>query len=261
MALSSCMAELGTQQTRTQQGAGSQTSVDKTPASLSNFPLEPQTRRRTNISARKVHKTAHLGVHDEDLALRGFLSSEGTCHIERRQLGLRLRARSVAVDLALAGERRFTLPEIAARVGTSTRTLNVQFGVKDALYAFPPPELVPALLECWLSAGDPAGLRKSLTEAFQELNGNSLARSLLMGLARLHTELPKLSLADGYFNAALRTQLVQQESLSPSCFGWTGYITDALRDSFQEWALQTPKASMVSIVPNLMDRLRPIAFR
>ncbi len=260
MPLSSCMAELDRQQTRVQLGTGTQTLIEEIPTS-SNSRHEPQTRVGTKTSAEKVPKPAHQGVRGEDPELRGFLSSAATCHIERRQLGLRLRARSVAVELALAGERRFTLPEIAERVGTSTRTLNVQFGVKDALFAFPPPELVPALFECWFSAGNANGLKRNLKKTFQQLDGNPLARSLLTGLARLHAELPKLSPADGYFNAALRIQLVQQESRSTSCLSWTGYITDALRDSFQEWALHTPKAPMVSMVPNLMDRLRPIAFR
>ncbi len=209
----------------------------------------------------KPTKLTQSSSRPEDPVLLGFLSSAAMCHVERKHLALRLRARSVAVQTALAGERRSTMPEIAERVGTSTRTLNIQFGVKDALFAFPPPELAPALFRCWQSAPDAPGLNETLTRAFRDFDQNPLARSLFHGLARLHADLPKLLLADGYFNAALRHEIVQHESASRSCLSWSGYITDALRDSFQEWATCRSKdASLESIVPNLMIRLHPIGF-
>ena len=202
-----------------------------------------------------------IGSNCHDPVLQGFLCAAPICHVDRRQLGLRLRARSVAVESALAGER-LTLPEIAWRVHTSTRTLNMQFGIRDALFAFPPPELVPVLVDCWVSAGDVTGMREGLKLVFRKLDENPLARSLLVGLARLHTDLPKLGLSDGYFNSALRSQLVAHPSIPSSCFRWTGYLTDALRDSLQEWAVSGKESipSLESIVPNLMERLRPIAL-
>jgi hypothetical protein len=213
------------------------------------------------VFSRQIHNTDNPVFRSEDRVLRGFLSSEPICHIERRQLGLRLRSRFVAVEAALLGEGRTTLPEIAVRVGTSTRTLNMQFGIKDALFAFPPPELAPVLFECWLFAENASGLKEGLTKALRELDANPLAHSLLMGLARLHTESPKLVITDGYFNAALRNQLVRHPSVSSSCLGWTGYITDALRDSLTEWARYWPdSAPLESMVPRLMERLRPIEF-
>jgi hypothetical protein len=211
-----------------------------------------------NYSVHNVRKLPHGVVPVGDQLLQGFLPA-ARCHIERKQLGLRLRARLVAVQIALTGERRSTLPEIAEQVGTSTRTLNLQFGVRDALFAFPPPELVPVLFDCWVSAEDSSGLNNGLACAFRELDRNPLARSLLMGLAHLHTDQPKLLLTDGYFNAALRSQLSTHEAVSTKCLGWTGYITDALRDSFQEWASGMP-GSLESIVPRLMERLSPIPF-
>jgi hypothetical protein len=119
---------------------------------------------------------------------------------------------------------------------------------------------VPVLFECWFAAGNTDGLNELLTGAFRELDTNPLARSLLMGLGRLHADVPKLLHTDGYFNAALRSHLVQHESAPSSCLRWTGYITDALRDCLEEWALQPVPASLESIVPCLMERLRPIAF-
>jgi Bacterial regulatory proteins, tetR family len=254
------MAQLDRQETTLHEVTGTRTSLGETPSSGQHFTGEDQRHLAGNAPTRKAPKPAKLSVRRKDQMLGGFLSSAVTCHVARRQLALRLRARLVAVELALAGERRFTLPEVAERAGTSTRTLNVHFGVKDALFAFPPPELVPALFECWLTAGDAVGLGKNLAVAFQALDRNPTARSLILGLAKLHSDQPKLSLADGYFNAALRSHLIQQHPLSASCLGWTGYITDALRDSFRDWALYTPKNSMESIVPNLVDRLHPIAF-
>lgn len=271
------MADLDREQARGQTSTGNQSlDGDLTSSSLSFGAANHMTGGSRNTNAQKVPKTAkttkpakpikptHSSSRSKDPVLRGFLSSAATCHVERKQLALRLRARLVAVETALAGERRFTLPEIAERVGTSTRTLNMQFGVKDALFAFPPPELVPVLFDCWLSASDgsdASGLNETLTRTFHELDQNPLARSLFHGLARLHSELPKLLLADGYFNAALRQQIVQHESVSRSCLGWSGYITDALRDTFQEWATCLPAdASLESIAPNLMIRLRPIGF-
>ena len=213
----------------------------------------------TNDAMRRFAK--QIGSNCHDPVLQGFLCAAPICHVDRRQLRLRLRARSVAVESALAGER-LTLPDIAERVGTSTRTLNMQFGIRDALFAFPPPELVPVLVDCWVSAGDVTGMREGLKLVFRKLDENPLARSLLVGLARLHADLPKLGLSDGYFNSALRSQLVAHPSIPSSCFRWTGYLTDALRDTLQEWTVSGKESmpSLESIVPNLMERLRPIAF-
>lgn len=216
---------------------------------------------RNNL-AKSVPKSTQSEDRPEDPVLLGFLGSFAPCHVERKQLALRIQARLVAVEMVLAGKRRTTLPEIAKRVGTSTRTLNIQFGVKDALFAFPPPELVPVLFDCLRFAGDYSELAENLSKAFRELDRNTSARSLLLGLARLHTRLPKLLLTDGYFNATLRSQIVLHAAVSKPYLNWTGYITDALRDSFQEWAACLPEpASLESIVPNLMRRLHPIVLR
>jgi hypothetical protein len=169
-----------------------------------------------NCGVQKVRNLQQAGSLVEDLLLQGLLAS-ASCHIERKQLGLRLRARLVAVQMALLGERRSTLPEIAEQVGTSTRTLNLQFGVKDALFAFPPPELVPVLFDCWVSAEDSSDLNNGLVWAFRELDRNPLTRSLLMGLARLHIDQPKLFLTDGGMGASRSISLGTIDSSEP---GW-----------------------------------------
>jgi AcrR family transcriptional regulator len=261
------MADLDSEQKRGDISFGSQSSVGEMTNSLSQSVNSHQlhgghvvSRRR---GARKAPKPIRSESRCQDPVLRGFISSVAIGHVDRRQVALRLRARLVAVEFALSGEQRATLPAIAERVGVSTRTLNMQFGVRDALFAFPPPELVPVLVECWLSAGDAPSMTESFKQAFRELDENPLARSLLMGLAQLHTELPNLVLCDGYFNAALRSEIIQQESVSNSCLRWTGYITDALRDTFREWVSDQPDsvAPLESVVSNLMEKLRPIAFR
>jgi hypothetical protein len=244
------MAELGREQTRAH--AGTSDAID----AAHQISLDP-----ANCPVRKVHRPTFRDSECDDIVLQGFLAPVASCRVERKQLGLRLRARFVAVQMSLAGQGRSTLPEIAQRVGTSTRTLNIQFGVKDALLAFPPPELVPVLFHCWSSAGDADGLKEGLRMALRELDQNPLARALLLGLGRLHNDQPKLFLSDGYFNAALRSHLAENPAVSRSCLGWTGYITDALRDTLQEWALSTRDgASLESTLPRLMERLKPIAF-
>jgi hypothetical protein len=244
------MAELDRQQTRVNASAAEAV-----------VGVEPISFDPTNCSVRKAPRPAFRHSECDDMVLQGFLAPVASCHVERKQLGLRLRARFIAVQMSLAGQGRSTLPQIAQRVGTSTRTLNIQFGVKDALLAFPPPELVPVLFHCWLSAGNADGLKDGLRMAFQELDRNPVARALLLGLGRLHNDQPKLFLTDGYFNAALRSQLAEHPAVPRSCLGWTGYITDALRDTLQEWALSTRDgASLESILPRLMERLKPIAF-
>jgi hypothetical protein len=263
--LSSCMAAFDEKHTTTDPFGGANGSVGELSSSLglSEFPAKQIRRTESVVSAnpsRRLPKQIGTSVHDP--LLHGFIGSASICHVERRQLGLRLRARSVAVESALAGEGRSTLPDIAVQVGTSTRTLNTQFGIRDALFAFPPPELVPVLVDCWVSTGDAPGMRQALEMAFRKLDENPVARSLLIGLARLHTDLPKLALSDGYFNSALRSQLVAHPAIPSSCLRWTGYLTDALRDSLQEWTVSGKESipSLESIVPNLMERLRPIAF-
>ena len=115
----------------------------------------------------------------------------------------------------------------------------------------------------WTSCGGCAAKwgASLLTDLVRDMPGGA-DPSLLVGLARLHTDLPKLGLSDGNFNSALRSQLVAHPSIPSSCLRWTGYLTDALRDSLQEWTVSGKESmpSLESIVPNLMERLRPIAF-
>jgi hypothetical protein len=261
------MADLDSERKRGDLPLGNQGSAGEMMNSLSQSVDSHQPHSSHGVQRRRgVQKEPKAELSDsrcEDPVLRGFISSVAIGHVDRRQVGLRLRARLVAVELALSGEQRATLPAIAQRVGVSTRTLNMQFGVRDAMFAFPPPELVPVLVDCWLSVGDAPSMTESLKQAFRELDANPLAPSLLMGLALLHSELPNLRLGDGYFNAALRNELMQQESVSASCLRWTGYITDALRDTLWEWVFGQSESvtPLDSVVPNLMERLQPIAFR
>jgi hypothetical protein len=194
----------------------------------------------------------------DDTVLIGFTSSISAESTWRRATSIRIRARVAAAELILAGVPKPTLPQIAHCIGRSSRTLIDRFKVRDALFAFPPPELVPVLVDIWERARTIEDFAFGLESAFGLLDTNPVALRLLRSLAAVHNEQEILATTDGYFSAALRSELSRRGLGGSGVLHWTGFVTDALRDSLSRWSESTQ--NLVSVVPEILSTLRPITL-
>jgi hypothetical protein len=192
----------------------------------------------------------------DDLVLLGFASSATVEPTWRRTTSTRIRARVAAAELVLGGVSKPTLPQIANCIQRSSRTLIDRFKIRDALFAFPPPELAPVLVDVWVKALTIDEFSAGLESAFGLLDSNPVAVRLLRGLAAVHRQNAAFSAGDGYFSAALRNELSTRGLGSTGVLRWTGFVTDALRDSLFLWSESTQ--NLVSVVPRIVSDLRPI---
>lgn len=188
--------------------------------------------------------------------LRGFDAINGTKQIHRRSTSIRIRARVAAVELVLEGVTKPTLIQIASRIGRSERTLVEKFRIRDALFAFPPPEIAPNFVDCWLRGQRSGNYEIELATLLTELDANPIATRLLRGLALIHHKNGQLQMTDGFFSHALRTELLRREC-SEVMLDWTGYIADALRNALLDWAGGS-ETLLVDVVPRLVCTLRLI---
>jgi AcrR family transcriptional regulator len=184
---------------------------------------------------------------DEQL-VRGFLPTQVTLGDgARKVLAARLRARCIAVDSVLQGGTRTPLKAIADRIGVSERTLNLQFRSKEALFAFPPPEMAGIFAETALGSTSWEVFAEQVRPRFEALDSNLIAKNLLFQLAKLHNQHPELYASDAYFATELRSQLSSHGDRIPTkvLFG-VGYFTDCLRHVIDEWAaLREPATSIL----------------
>jgi hypothetical protein len=210
------------------------------------------------IAGREVTMGLRRNEVTDDAVLIGFTSSISAESTWRRATSIRIRARVAAAELILAGVPKPTLPQIADCIGRSSRTLIDRFKVRDALFAFPPPELVPVLVDIWEKARTIEEFAVGLESAFGLLDTNPVALRLLRSLAAVHNEQEMFATTDGYFAAALRIELSRRGLRGSGVLHWTGFVTDALRDCLSRWSESTE--NLVSVVPKILSTLRPIAL-
>jgi hypothetical protein len=142
---------------------------------------------------------------DVDLALlAGFVDPARVLgHQECKDAAGRLRARIVAVELALVDGPRVKLKVLGARLDVSERTLQRWFTRREAMFAFPPPELARALVGVGLKADSWASVPDHIHRLFAELELNVTGRRFLADLAAVHHHHGWLRNADGYFAGEL----------------------------------------------------------
>jgi Bacterial regulatory proteins, tetR family len=183
--------------------------------------------------------------------LQGFLPTQVTLGDgARKVLAARLRARCIAVDSVLQGGPRTPLKAIADRIGVSERTLNLQFRSKEALFAFPPPEMASVFANAAFGSSSWQGLDTQVRARFEALDTNIIGKNLLFQLAKLHEQHPELYASDAYFAAELRTQLgAFGDQIRPQALFGVGSFTDCLRHVIVEWAAVSEPAT------NIIERL------
>jgi AcrR family transcriptional regulator len=174
---------------------------------------------------------------------------------ERRVMARHMYARIVAVDLAVERGTKVTLREIAEIAGLSERTLHLQFGSKEALFAFPPPELATAIVRSCLPLDGQGSGEAALYELFRQLDKNAAGKRLLQGLARIHEHDRSLSRVDNHFAFTLREELTRIGAPT-GWVRWAGYFTDGLIEALKYWAT-TPEQSITVAVPMLLGSEDP----
>lgn len=188
--------------------------------------------------------------------LRGFDPINGAKRIHRRSTSIRIRARVAAVELVLEGVAKPTLLQIASRIGRSERTLVEKFRIRDALFAFPPPELAPNFVDAWMRGRETNEFEFEFERLLKELDANPIARRLLQGLARIHRRNERFRMTDGFFSYAMRTEILGHNG-SCDLLDWTSYVADAVRDALLDWA-SADDARLTDLVPRLTFKLRMI---
>ncbi len=189
--------------------------------------------------------------------VRGFVAP---CSIlrdgARKVLAARLRARCVAVELAMSDGLHISLRSVAERVGVSERNLHQQFHAKDALFAFPPPEFAVAVADLAEGPGRWSELAHRMRPLVRELEENVCGRNLFVGLARLHERYPALAASDAHFAYHLRLRLQESDqSANPKLLLSVGFFTDCFRFALTEWSHDSsqPLVQVLNDLPELLE--------
>ena len=165
-------------------------------------------------------------------------------HGVRKQAASVLRARIAAVDLALIESHPVGIKRVAERCGATERTIHRHFPTREALFAFPPPEMASALVASCFAAESWDDAVRLVRTVFVALDANRSGRELMAGLVNVHQLNPGLSSTDGYFLAELRALIESRTGgYSRSFLPLLGLFTEALREGFRLWAVDPTKST------------------
>lgn len=161
---------------------------------------------------------------------------------ELKLIAARMRARSVAVSLALEQGVKVSVKRVADQLGVSERNLFSQFRCKNALLAFPPPEMACAIGRLAITGGQSSGFVEKFRPMFASLDTNTTGRRLLCDLVELRHRHPELDQSDAYFSTELRAVL---DPSGLAADGVAGYITDGARKAMRNWSMCAETSTMV----------------
>ena len=177
-------------------------------------------------------------------------------HGDRKQAALVLRMRIAAVVLAHSGGLKAFAKSAAAQCGVSERTIARHFPVREALFAFPPPEMALAMVGAARLAGSWEDVELLARRVFVALDSNQVGRDLMSGLVAVHRSNPSLRAADGYFLAEFQGLLAQRVGPNYArALPLVGLFTEALRESFRVWA-DSPGESTTVVFDRAVSFLR-----
>jgi hypothetical protein len=174
----------------------------------------------------------------ERALLRGLIVPETACsHRNRKLLASRMRVRIVAVEYVLREGLRCPVGRIADAAHVTARHINLTFGPKQALFAFPPPELAVAIVATAATARTFEEIPAKLSVLFASLDRNTEVLALIAGTAELHRRHKELRIADACFAEQLRMSLQTHFPHSAAALRrWTGYVTDGIRERLMTWS-------------------------
>jgi hypothetical protein len=186
---------------------------------------------------------------------------ESTVHDSRSWIhptSMRIRARIAAAELVLLGFTKPRHPQIAACIGRSGRTVIDHLDGFDSVFAFPPPELAPVVVDAWSTSDSPEQFGQHLAAKLEVFGRNPIACRLFASVALVHALDRSRRGADGHFALALDEELERRGLDVAELTRWTGFLTDAFRRFFVQCA--ESQVPLVAMVPGLVEALRPMAF-
>jgi AcrR family transcriptional regulator len=174
----------------------------------------------------------------ERALLQGFVDvGVPLAHGRRKSMAVALRIRSEAVNLAVVHGPKIRLQDIAEALGVSSRSILKRFRSKEALFAFPPPEMATALGQMVHRASSWPQVADCIRRLFDALDANPFGKELISSLARLHELHPELLMVDGYFAQELRAQLkARADEMHPHLIHAVGYFTEGCRQIMTDWS-------------------------
>jgi hypothetical protein len=167
--------------------------------------------------------------------LRGFVGLDVVpTHGERKKLAARIRARCVAAELGI----ELPMKSFSDSLGVSERNLYRQFERREALFAFPPPELAVAIGESSHNQTSWLGVASCVGAIFAQLDENAEGKDLLRRLATLFRKHGEMARSDAHFACELRKQILLRPHVFDPCVeDLVGHFTDRMRAYLMDWAL------------------------
>jgi hypothetical protein len=190
----------------------------------------------------------HITERDRAM-VAGFTDPAAAYAKKQRTVLLRkVRARAAAVELHSRKER-VTWTLVSEQSDIAVRTLQNDLLTIDALFAFPPPEFADAIASVCANSANERDFERNARNLMRDLDGNSLAKKVIFGLAHIHRENSRIAQSDNFFAYQLRNQLQGMWNSDEHAVRWTGMFTEAIRATFAKWALHpTWRADKVSDV-------------
>ncbi len=177
---------------------------------------------------------------------------------ERKVLAAKLRARIVSVELCNRSESRISLKDLGDHLNRTERNLRDQFGSRDAVFAFPPPELATALAATIAAEPRWECVVTAIPRLLFELQANPEGCALIASLANLRASDEAMGANDNHFSFALASGLrCVAERLAPNQLDWVGYMTEGFRRIFKRWALDS-NVPMGHCSEELVKLLQPL---
>ena len=155
---------------------------------------------------------------------------------------------SLRIRLAVSGEASAhpALDDIASDLGISVRTIYNYFPVREAMFAFPPPEMAVGIVESTEGVTELEKVPDAVLPLLEALQTNTEGRTLMTNLVYQHEAHPELRASDAYFATELRKCLEVRDGMShPAQVVLVGFFTEALRLGLEQWARHPDSSTLV----------------
>ena len=177
--------------------------------------------------------------------LAGFVDpTKEPRHGERKQAALMIRCRIAATELGAVAGPKIPFGEVALRCGATDRTIRNHFRTREALFAFPPPEMATAMVRGCRGCKTALEMLARLRLLFVALDENDEGRNLMKGLAHLHRTCPTLGSSDGHFLSQLRLLVISGGETAEQARPIAALFTEALRQSFSTWSVDPTNSTL-----------------
>jgi hypothetical protein len=204
-----------------------------------------------------------MSPRENELALlSGFMAPNADmAHGARKTAAWKMRARVTGATLAREagpGGAKISRKLLAEAVGVSERIHLATFTQREAVFAFPPPEMGEAFVAVASDAISWADLGARLRPVFTALDMNGIGKQLIRDLVAVHAYNPELEQSDGYFATELRCGFDSFVKRSVTqTRGLAGYLTEGLREALRDW-VTSEESSIMSVSDGVEELVKRI---